>query len=63
MRRTFINASIESGMDEEFAKENVEQVLSEKAFIDSIMSCMEQWAGVISARIDESDREEADNGE
>lgn len=59
IRNQFLKIAREEGhLNEEEAIEQVDDLMKEKPFINSMMTCMDHWAGLISKRIDESDENE-----
>lgn len=44
-----------SGRDESELLDDIELLMEEEGFIETMMLCMEEWAGSISARINEED--------
>lgn len=57
IEKNFLRIAEQTGTSVEDAEEQVEGLMKEGVFISCITACMDEWAGVISARIDESDKE------
>lgn len=60
IKRNFIRVGKKYSNDADNVESDVEELLEQASFIECIMSAMEEWAGVISARIDEQDEKEYD---
>lgn len=58
LRKNAVKYAVERGYDAEEVNQEFDQLLKEKDLIDWVTFSMDEWAGVISARIDDSDREE-----
>lgn len=55
IKKRFIQVGMETGLSEEESTEGTLELMKEEKFIQVMSYCMDAWAGVISARIDEDD--------